>query len=361
MRAELGRGFIARSLRPRAAKTLLPWVNYSRTDALAETFDKVFFNGKTIGDLPAHPQLCINTAILNNGQVGKFSRDGFSAYGLRHPGSQPRHMVPIRSFPLSLAVAASAAFPIGLPPVRLRRRDLPPETQFDGPLDEVHTIALTDGGVLENLGVQTLLKSSRFGTQDLIVSDAGTYEPLWNPDSWLAPVRSLAVWLFSGRILDRIMLVMNSKQNRWTREALMEEIQMSWVAASVVDRADLPAVRALVEARRTTGRRRLLFGRIAQTWTTFMRSIPRYRLIELADRAGIAVPDPDTEGVEAALDRIGIDLGRARDYHRQLGGDAGCMAVNRVRTGFTALDAATVDNLAAHAAWQIHATHAIYW
>jgi hypothetical protein len=68
----------------------------------------------------------------------------------------------------------------------------------------------------------------------------------------------------------------------------------------------------------------------------------------------------DPAGVEQFLDRAGVDLTAARKYYARLGGDNGTQAVNRVSTNFTGLRPKILDQLAAHAAWQIHATHAVY-
>jgi hypothetical protein len=46
MREELAKGFVGRSLRPRLLKTLLP--GYSRSNVIAETFDKVFFKANAL-------------------------------------------------------------------------------------------------------------------------------------------------------------------------------------------------------------------------------------------------------------------------------------------------------------------------
>lgn len=181
MGTELTKGFVARSVRPAFFKTLVPGLGYSRTNLIAETFDRIFFHGKTLAELPDHPALCINTTILNDGQVGKFAKDGFSAWGLRKPGAEVSHVVPLPAFSLALAVAASAAFPIGLPPVTLDWSNLAPDVTLTGSLTGATKMAVTDGGVLENLGVQTLLASERFGTWDMVVSDAGVRDEPWRP------------------------------------------------------------------------------------------------------------------------------------------------------------------------------------
>ena len=97
---ELSCGFIARSLRPSLLRVLIPKAPYSRTHLLADTFARVLLQGLTLGHLPERPALCINTTVLNNGQIAKFSRDGFSAWGITVPGAKPSHVVPWSNFPL---------------------------------------------------------------------------------------------------------------------------------------------------------------------------------------------------------------------------------------------------------------------
>jgi predicted acylesterase/phospholipase RssA len=361
MREELAKGFVCRSVRPRLLKSLIPGIRYSRTNVIADTFDKIFFHGRELAKLPERPSLCINTTVLNNGQVGKFSRYGFSAWGLRLPGASPSHQVPVAGFPISLAVGASAAFPIGLPPVELSRRDFPAEIEFEMSLAGAQRIALTDGGVLENLGIQTLLKSQRFSTWDMIVSDAGTASKSWEAGSLLNPLRSFSTWVLSGQTLDQIMLVMNDKQNRWARQQVIEEIQSSWLADSLRKGRGGPGLPIFLSTGRPLSKRNVLFVRVAQDWSGFLRSIPSYRLEEL--RAGTGrLPDlKDSGAVERFLKAVGVDLSPAkRYYYDALGGDKGAQSMNAVATNFTALSGRVLDQLSAHAAWQVHATHAIY-
>ena len=75
MTQELAKGFVARSVSPRVLKLLLP--SYTRSNLLARTFDAALMHGMRLSDLPERPLLCINTSVMNTGQVGKFSRHGF--------------------------------------------------------------------------------------------------------------------------------------------------------------------------------------------------------------------------------------------------------------------------------------------
>src|SRR6266699_3135732 len=211
---ELARGFIARSINPRAFRLVFP--SYTRANLLAETFDRTLMAGMQLKDLPGRPLLCINTSVMNTGQVGKFSRYGFSSTGIQAPGepqgpSNPS--IPLPDFPLALAATASAAFPIGLPPVYLLRGKHIPDGWGGPHLAHHRRFALTDGGVLENLGVQTLLKSKRFGTWNVIVSDAGRQEEAWEPGGVMNLLRGAILGAVSLPTVERVMTMMNSKEN----------------------------------------------------------------------------------------------------------------------------------------------------
>ena len=367
MQDELSRGFILRSLRSSLLRALTPCVPYSRSDVLADTFDRVLFKGITLEDLPERPALCLNATILNNGQVAKFARDGFSAWGISVPGATPSHVVPWTGFPVARAVVASAAFPIGLPPLVLRKKDFPRGTKFTNMLSGATKIYLTDGGVLENLGVQTLLKSHHHAAWNLIVSDAGVYQRSWRDRGAYSTMRGFLVWVLSGRVLDRIMLLMNDKQNRWARQAVYNQILLSRLADENhrQESGGSTRVASYIGDHLNRGRRLLMFVRIAQDWHRFFRSIPRWRLIELGERVGATesvIPSTDSsEAIIDYLEDVGCNLTVAKEHYAQMGGDSVAHRMNSVPTGFDALSADTGQCLALHAAWQVHAAHATYY
>ena len=367
MQKELSRGFVARSIRPSLLRLLSPGGPYSRTHLLAETFDRIMFQGLTLGHLPERPALCINTTVLNTGQTAKFSRDGFSTWGIAVSGGDPPHVVPWANFPLARAVAASAAFPIGLPPLTIGLRDFPAGTQFRGSLAEAKGVCLTDGGVLENLGIQTLLKSRRYASWNLVVSDAGVHDRPWRSGGIVDSVKGLGMWALSGRTLVRLMLLMNDKQNRWARQEVHKELIHSWLADELRRKSSVSptGIGSYLDHEPNLPRRELLFVRVAQSWNSFFTSIPRWRLVELAERSGeseSAIPSSDDPArIVEYLEGVGCDLSAALHHHAQLGGDGGAERLNRVKTGFSSLSPETVRRLAAHAAWQVHAAYSVYF
>ncbi len=331
----LTRGFVRPALwSPRALRLLLPGAN--RTRRLAETFDEILTGHRRLGDLPERPRLCMNASVLNHAEVGRFSRNGFSCRAVGKPevsGSYPETAVPVT---VGFAAAASAAFPFGLPPLSLPTTWLP---AFEPPIADHRTLVLTDGGVIENLGVQVLLRSHRFRTNDIIVSDAGTAQTAWKP-TFVGRLKSFAAFALSRDTLSQLLAVMNEKQNKSMRQLVVRDV--TGLAAPQDDRA-------------------LWFIRVDQQWDDFVRGVSASRRRRIAGE-GKPVPD-DTAGaakVVAFLESHGIDLGEARSHYDAMGGDAGARRANQVETNFTALGSDVVALLERHAMWQVHACRAVY-
>jgi predicted acylesterase/phospholipase RssA len=151
---------------------LLPKRLWARTEILRRYYDARLFNGATLRTLQRHeggavPELHILATSLTTGGLCSFNDDGFWIDN----GKQPKF---IRSglLPISLAVAASSAFPPLFPPVVLSRKTLN-ASEEELPYD---TENLTDGGVFDNLGLRKMhrLHESRLLDVDLIISsDAG--------------------------------------------------------------------------------------------------------------------------------------------------------------------------------------------
>jgi len=331
----LTRGFIWPALLSlRALQIFLPHRN--RTHRLAETFDELLTGGHPLAYLPVRPQLCLNATVLNHGAVGRFSRNGFScqSVGTRlEGGSYPENPVPVT---VGFAAAASAAFPFGLPPLTLPARYL---EAFEDPIRDHHQLVLTDGGVLENLGVQLLLRSRRFGTRNIIVSDAGTAEVAWRPTVW-GRAKSFGAFALSADTLSQLLAVMNDKQNKSMREIVMHE----------VGSLDPP------EADRS-----LWFVRIDQTWNRFLQGIPLHQRRLIAGGKDMTPPvSAGAEEVSKFLGKHGVELSQISQRYRAMGGDDAVARANAIRTQFTGLHADTLALLERHAAWQVHACHAVY-
>ena len=150
---------------------------FTRTQAAAELFDSIFFENAACTSMPEHPLLILNATNLQSIRAWRFTRNGMGDSRVGHTlwGENPLQ--------LSVCVGASAAFPPVFPPVRIKRMDYNFSAPLYGesPLHDYPLIALSDGGVYDNSGLEALTKpvalpgvEERLEVADfLIVSDGG--------------------------------------------------------------------------------------------------------------------------------------------------------------------------------------------
>ena len=128
---------------------------------------------KTLQDLPDRPRFVVNATNLQSAVLWRFSKPYMWDYRV---GKVERPTVE-----LAVAVAASAAFPPFLSPLvlELSESDYVPGTGDDLQRPPFTTrVFLTDGGVYDNLGLETAWKRHR----TILVSDGGGHiEPEENP------------------------------------------------------------------------------------------------------------------------------------------------------------------------------------
>lgn len=137
-------------------------------ERVAKAYDRVLFGGRTLQDLPEDaggkaPRFVINATNVRSGALWRFSRPYMGDYRV---GMVKK---PITS--IATAVAASSAFPPVLSPMPVKIAQ-PFETTEGADLVSAAyrgKALLTDGGVYDNLGLETIEK--RYTT--LLVSDAG--------------------------------------------------------------------------------------------------------------------------------------------------------------------------------------------
>jgi len=139
---------------------LLGWLGLT-----AEFFyRRALFGSATLQDLPDRPRFVINASNVQSGVLWRFSKPYLWDYRVGRIGN-PRT-------PLASAVAASAAFPPVLSPVVLKFKpgSFDPNTGKDLQKPPYTARAvLTDGGVYDNLGLETIWKRYR----TVLVSDGG--------------------------------------------------------------------------------------------------------------------------------------------------------------------------------------------
>ena len=143
---------------------LLPFVTIS--DRVASAYRAHLFGKAKLADLPSDgegPRFVFNTTSLQTGALFRFSR----------PYAADYHLGQLLEPDVGLAevVAASSAFPPILSPaeVELRGKRWDPEQPPAGLDGYRGTAQLTDGGVYDNLGLETVWKRHRV----VLVSDGG--------------------------------------------------------------------------------------------------------------------------------------------------------------------------------------------
>lgn len=133
-------------------------------DKIADAYRKHLFGDKTLQDIPDAPRFVFNATNVQSGVLWRFMKPYMRDYRVGE--------VKNPKIDLAVVVAASSAFPPVLSPVELDLDpdDFTPNSGTDLQGDEYRTqIVLADGGVYDNLGLETAWK--RYKT--ILVSDAG--------------------------------------------------------------------------------------------------------------------------------------------------------------------------------------------
>lgn len=134
----------------------------SRLEALADTYDRDLFQGRTLGVLRNGPRIYLNATNLTTGNMFSFIAGGNEPAEM---GDYELGFVSAEDFPISRAVAASSAFPPVFPPLRLG-----PDLYAAG--EAVEYVTLTDGGIYDNMGIAPMV-NNRTKLDYVIVSDGG--------------------------------------------------------------------------------------------------------------------------------------------------------------------------------------------
>jgi NTE family protein len=137
----------------------------SVSDRIASAYDTHLFKGATLQDLPDEPRFVINATNVQSAALWRFMKPYMRDYRVGE--------VKTPAILLSQAVAASSAFPPVLSPLELRLDPgkFTPKSGHDLQRRPFTSrVILTDGGVYDNLGLETAWK--RY--QTILVSDAGS-------------------------------------------------------------------------------------------------------------------------------------------------------------------------------------------
>jgi NTE family protein len=131
---------------------------------VARAYRRLLVGDRTLQDLPDLPRFVFNATNLGSGALWRFSKPYMADWRvgtIRAP-----------TLPLASAVAASSAFPPVLSPFTLELRDAAWETVEGNELtgrEFRERVVLSDGGVYDNLGLETVWKKCKA----VLVSDAG--------------------------------------------------------------------------------------------------------------------------------------------------------------------------------------------
>lgn len=144
-----------------AAGTALPFVTIS--DRVVSKLKKHLYGDATLENLPLEPRFVINATNLESGVLLRFSRPYIADYKVGRVNDP--------TVPLADAVAASSAFPPFLSPFELDLSGAAWETEEGNEYTSAgyrSDLLLTDGGVYDNLGIETVWKNYR----TVLISDA---------------------------------------------------------------------------------------------------------------------------------------------------------------------------------------------
>jgi NTE family protein len=133
-------------------------------EKVAGAYKRILFGDAGLRDLPEKPRFVINATNLGSGALARFERGQIADWRVG------RILEP--DVPLAVAVACSSAFPPVLSPYRLELDGVDwtddEGNDLRGP-EHRDEMLLTDGGVYDNMGLETCWKRCR----TVIVSDAG--------------------------------------------------------------------------------------------------------------------------------------------------------------------------------------------
>lgn len=174
---------------------------------IAASYRKHLFGKKTLQDLPDEPRFVINATNIQSGALWRFSK----------PYMRDWRVGEIKNpkVDLATAVAASSAFPPVLSPIRLKfdPSDFTPDDKIDLKDEGYRTkVVLTDGGVYDNLGLETTWK--RYET--VLVSDAGA--------AFATQIKPKRDWF---RHTARVLFIIDNQVRNLRRRQLIESYKLN--------------------------------------------------------------------------------------------------------------------------------------
>jgi NTE family protein len=214
----------------------------SISDKVADEYRRVLFGAATLQDLPDSPRFVFNATNVQSKSLFRFSKPyvwDWRVGRIDHPRIE-----------LAIAVAASSAFPPVLSPceIHFNPADFAPNSGADLQFEPYTSdVVLTDGGVYDNLGLETAWK--RYST--IWVSDGGgMYAPEPDPKrDWLGHTR---------RVMDLVDNQVRSLRKRQLIESFHLNMRKGayWVFGPTSPSSDFRTRCRVRQAKRTRSLRR---------------------------------------------------------------------------------------------------------
>jgi len=143
--------------------------SWSLTNLLVLEYDKFFASAKTRDlDNGSAPELHILSTNLTTGQLASFTQRGLTLYNNSNVADNDTNTLEHTALPVSLAVAASSAFPPLFSPVPITDSLLGVNAER-----MPFTSQLSDGGVYDNLGIRAIRAGQPNDFAGIVLSNAG--------------------------------------------------------------------------------------------------------------------------------------------------------------------------------------------
>lgn len=178
----------------------------SAGNRIASSYRKHLFGSKTLQDITDNPRFVFNATNIQSGALWRFSKPYMRDWRVGE--------IINPKVELATAVAASSAFPPILSPVKLKLTptDFSPNTNGELSDDLYRTnIILTDGGVYDNLGLETAWKKY----ETVLVSDAGA--------AFSTQVKPKRDWF---RHTARVLFIIDNQVRNLRRRQLIESYKL---------------------------------------------------------------------------------------------------------------------------------------
>lgn len=134
---------------------------------IEKIYDKFFYGGKTLGELPDSPMLVLGATNLQTARAFTFSKIWMQDSTYQY--MNPHITFEARNFPVARAVMASSCVPFAFTPIKIDRKFF----TISADADRVHPV-LVDGGVYDNQGIHKIMQRGQYACEFVITSDAGT-------------------------------------------------------------------------------------------------------------------------------------------------------------------------------------------